>query len=123
MTYELTAPEAALIEAYRKLFPMAQEHISGLVISMAKLHTLAQRSGRERKPKREAVEGDPVTYELTKQEAALVRAYRKLPQTEQGYVNRIVPSLVQMIEIVRKTGAEWERKQEDTDEQKTAVSR
>ena len=43
MTYELTAQEAALIEAYRRLYPLAQEYISGFVIPLAKLHTIARR--------------------------------------------------------------------------------
>ena len=41
MTYELTAQEVALIEAYRRLYPLAQEYISGFVIPLAKSHDCA----------------------------------------------------------------------------------
>ena len=106
MTFELTAQESALIEAYRKLFPMAQEHISGLVISLAKLYTLARRSGQERRVKREAVEGALLTYELTKQEAALVRAYRKLEPRDQENARNVVSALAKAVEALSRNAAE-----------------
>ena len=85
---------------------------------MAKLHTLARRSGREWKPKRETVEGDTVPYELTKQEATFLRAYRKLPQTEQGYIDGIVPGWMELTGLARRNVLEWEQKQGDVDKQK-----
>ena len=118
MTYELSAQEVALIEAYRGLYPLAQEHISGFVIPLAKLHTIAQRSGRERKPKREAVEGETAPYELTKPEAAFLRAYRKLPQMEQGYVDGIVPGWGELTEFARRNALEWQKRQGEADKQK-----
>ena len=118
MTYELTAQEATLIEAYQRLYPLAQEYISGFVIPLAKLHTIARRSGRERKPKRDAVEGDILPYELTKQEAAFLRAYRKLPQTEQGYIDGIVPGWGEQTEFARRNVLEWQKRQGEADNQK-----
>ena len=118
MTYELAAQEAALVEAYRRLYPLAQETISGFVIPLVKLHTIAQRSGRERKPKREAVEGETAPYELTKPEAAFLRAYRKLPQMEQGYVDGIVPGWGELTEFARRNALEWQKRQGEADKQK-----
>ena len=118
MTYELTAQEATLIEAYRRLYPLTQEYISGFVIPLAKLHTIAQRSGRERKPKREAVEGETAPYELTKPEAAFLRAYRKLPRTEQGYIDGIVPGWEELTEFARRNVLEWQKRQGEADKQK-----
>ena len=118
MAYELTTQEAALIEAYRRLYPLAQEHISGFVIPLAKLHTIARRSGREWKPKRETVEGDTVPYELTKQEATFLRAYRKLPQVEQRYIGGIVPGWGELTEFAWQNVLEWRKRQENEDKQK-----
>ena len=118
MTYELTAREAALVEAYRKLSPLAREYISGFVIPLAKLHTIARQSGRERRPKRETVEGETAPYELAKQEAAFLRAYRKLPQVEQRYIDGIVPGWGELTEFAWQNVLEWRKRQENEDKQK-----
>ena len=59
-----------------------------------------------------------MAYELTTREAALIEAYRKLPQTEQGYIDGIVPGWGELTEFAQRNVLEWQKRQGEADKQK-----
>ena len=63
-------------------------------------------------------EVDSITYGLTAHEAAFLRAYRRLPQTEQGYIDGIVPGWEELTEFARRNALEWQKRQGEEDKQK-----